>query len=190
MESAPAPPGVANAQFSLGETAMWGFPPLLMLTTLITAGGKLTEPVVFWSRFISRIAPAFDPLDPPTLAVKATSARPLTAFIATAIGVKGKAVPPGVTEGKVTRAVTQGVVPGGAQWVPLRSTTASLGVGLALLATRATLRRLSTATETGADATQLPASVPREPVQSDAVETLSDGLVGVPKFMTVMSFEP
>ena len=182
MESAPAPPGVANAQFSLGETAMWGFPPLLMLTTLITAGGKLTEPVVFWSRFISRMAPAFDPLDPPALAVKATSARPLTAFIATAIGVKGKAVPPGVTEGKVTRAVTVGV--------PVRFPTASEGLGPALLATRARLRRLSTATETGADATQLPARLPREPVQSDAVETHSDGLVGVPRFMTVMLFEP
>src|SRR5580704_4953024 len=128
------------------------------------------------------MAPTFDPLAPERFAEKATSARPLTGFIATASGVSWNAVPFRATDGKVSRAVTVGV--------PLRFTTASVGVGLALLATRARLRRLSTATETGADGTQLPARLPRDPVQSDGVETLSDGLAGVPKFMTVMSFEP
>ena len=39
MESDPAPPGVANAQFSLDDTAMCELGPLLMFTTLISAGG-------------------------------------------------------------------------------------------------------------------------------------------------------
>src|SRR5260370_11447048 len=132
------------------------------------------------------MAPAFDPPVPEEV-VKATRARPLTGLMATACGARGNGVLPlGSAEGKVSRAVTLGVA--GA----LRSTTAS--VAFALLATRARLRMLSTATETGPVATLQgvgePKTVPSEPVQSDAVRTVSEGTARVPKSTTVMSLEP
>src|SRR5438309_11316337 len=82
------------------------------------------------------MAPAFDP---PAPELKATRARPVTGLIPTAWGAKRNGLPFKSAEGKLIRAVTLGT--------PLRSTTASLA--LALLATRARLRTLSTATETG-----------------------------------------
>src|SRR5260370_28912190 len=105
---------------------------------------------------------------------KATRARPLTGLMATACGARGNGVLPlGSAEGKVSRAVTLGVA--GA----LISTTAS--VAFALLATRARLRMLSTATETGPGATVKgggdPKPVPREPEQRHAVRTGREGRV-------------
>jgi hypothetical protein len=38
MESDPAPPGVAKAQFNFDETAIRGFGPLLMFTTFMSMG--------------------------------------------------------------------------------------------------------------------------------------------------------
>src|ERR1700731_1459368 len=119
------------------------------------------------------MAPTFDPLDPLIVEVKATSARPLTGLIPTAWGARGNAVPPKLADGKVRRDITLGT---------LRSTTAS--VPLALFATRARLRRLSTATETGAVAVR--------PVQGSAPPSVqSEGVmaVRVARLISVMSFE-
>lgn len=129
------------------------------------------------------MAPAFEPFGPGV--VKATKARPVTGLMPTAMGASVNGLPFESAEGKLNNAVTFGT---------LRSMTASvaLEVELALLATRARLRRLSTATDTGPEAVQAPGpkTVPSKPVQSEAVETVSEGAAGVPKFRIVTSFDP
>src|SRR5207253_11369733 len=97
MESDPAPPGVATAQFNLADTAICGLGPLLRFTTLMSAGGDCVR---------SRMAPALDP--PPCPAVKATRARPLTGLIPTATGAKERGTPVESAEGKLSSAVTVG----------------------------------------------------------------------------------
>src|SRR5579863_113177 len=130
------------------------------------------------------MAPALDPVPPAFFAVKATRARPLTGLMPTATGVKEKGNPTvGSPEGKVSRAVTQGVL-GGVQCVPARSMTASVEpVVLPLLATRARLRMLSTATERGLVAVRLVQGSARPSVQIVVV-------AWVAKFIMVMSPEP
>jgi hypothetical protein len=121
--------------------------------------------------------------------LKATSAVPLTGLIPTACGARKKAVTGNVelADGKLTRAVTLGAAG------LLIFTTARLA--LPLFATSARWRRLSTATETGPEATgqglpAVPARVPIDPVHSDGVWGLSAGdVTAVPKLTTVMSFE-
>src|SRR5690348_11228434 len=100
------------------------------------------------------MAPALDP-PAPLEVVKATRARPLTGLIPTDCGARKNALPFESDDGKVRSAVTFGT---------LRSTTARLPV--ALFATSARLRTLSTATDVGPVATaQGFAEAPTDPVQ-------------------------
>ena len=120
------------------------------------------------------MAPALDPLTVED--VKATRARPLTGLIPTARGIKGEGAPTvKLADGKVRSAVTLGG--------ELRFITAN--VELAVLATSARLRTLSTATATGADATQLPETDPRDPVQSEVAVFTQIG--GVPREIKISS---
>src|SRR5690242_18480168 len=112
------------------------------------------------------MAPALEPPTPPE--VNATRARPLTGLIPTATGARENELPFASAEGKVSSAVTEGA------FGVLMSTTAS--VALALLATRASFRMLSTATDVGPVVTpQGMEKEPRDPVQSDGLARLSDG---------------
>src|ERR1700730_19193202 len=118
------------------------------------------------------MAPAFDP---PAEVVKATRARPLTGLMPTARGAKESGLPFRSADGKLSRAVTA---------FALRSMIAS--VLFPLFATSARLRKLSTATDTGAVATvQGPEKDPMDPVQSEGVTAML-----VARFTRVMSFEP
>src|ERR1700733_1988864 len=126
------------------------------------------------------MAPAFEPVE--AVDVKATRARPVTGLIPTARGIKAKGFPETSAEGKVSRAVTVRA---------FRSTTANVLVPL--FATRARLRKLSTATDTGADATQ-PGGVvaepePRAPVQRDGVIMPPAAMGPSFKLTRVMSFD-
>src|SRR5690348_1501345 len=117
------------------------------------------------------MAPALEPPMPPE--VKATRARPLTGLMPTATGARENGLPFASAEGKVSSAVTEGALG------VVMSTTAS--VALALLATRASLRMLSTETDVGPLATvHVEPGGRAEPVQSD-VTGLSDGLDKLPK---------
>src|SRR5579862_3279262 len=132
---------------------------------------------------MSKIAPALDPpCDPETVTVKATRARPLTGFIPIAWGAKGTGVPTVVSaDGKVSRAVTCSVV---------RFTTARVGLGALLFATRAKLRMLSTATPTGALAGQVEVSVGVRVAPTVPVQIKPDAAGGDRFRLTnVMSFE-
>src|SRR5437588_9413550 len=90
------------------------------------------------------MVPALEP--PPVPTVNATRARPVTGLIPTATGVRESGLPLESAEGKLSRAVTVR---------PVRSTTAS--VLFPLFATRARLRKLSTATLTGPGGSERPA---------------------------------
>src|SRR5580704_2359648 len=117
------------------------------------------------------MAPAFEPVE--AVDVKATRARPLAGLIPTARGIKGKGPPETSAEGKVSSAVT---------WAVERFTTAS--VALPLLATRARLRRLSTATEIGAVAARVVHGSEPPSVQS------AEGALGDAKFIILISPDP